>query len=135
MSSFQGVLIRGVPAVLFIEVSSFQGVLIRGVPAVLFIEVSSFRGVLIRGVPAVLFNEVSSFQGVQIRVGISIFPIAYYNMIISSCHLLLPSYHLLLLLPHRFNISCTCPHGSEGLGTCSALQHWSQSSRSSGGSA
>ena len=29
MSSFQGVLIRGVPAVLFIEVSSFQGVLIR----------------------------------------------------------------------------------------------------------
>ena len=34
MSSFQGVLIRGVPAVLFIEVSSFQVVLIRGVPAV-----------------------------------------------------------------------------------------------------
>ena len=29
--------------VLFIEVSSFQGVLIRGVPAVLFIEVSHFR--------------------------------------------------------------------------------------------
>ena len=28
MSSFQGVLIRGVPAVLFIEVSSFQGVLV-----------------------------------------------------------------------------------------------------------
>ena len=50
MSSFQGVLIRGVPAVLFIEVSSFQGVLIRGVPTVLFIEVSSFQGVLIRGV-------------------------------------------------------------------------------------
>ena len=50
MSSFQGVLIRGVPAVLFIEVSSFQGVLIRGAPAVLFIEVSSFQGVLIRGV-------------------------------------------------------------------------------------
>ena len=49
VSSFQGVLIRGVPAVLFIEVSSFQGVLIRGVPAVLFIEVSSFQGVLIRG--------------------------------------------------------------------------------------
>ena len=38
-------------SVLFIEVSSFQGVLIRGVPAVLFIEVSSFQGVLIRGVP------------------------------------------------------------------------------------
>ena len=37
--------------VLFIEESSFQGVLIRGVPAVLFIEVSSFQGVLIRGVP------------------------------------------------------------------------------------
>ena len=35
--------------VLFIEVSSFQGVLIRGVPAVQFIEVSSFQGVLIRG--------------------------------------------------------------------------------------
>ena len=67
MSSFQGVLIRGVPAVLFIDVSSFQGVLIRGVPAVLFIEVSSFQGVLIRGVPAVLFIEVSSFQGVLIR--------------------------------------------------------------------
>ena len=67
VSSFQGVLIRGVPAVLFIEVSSFQGVLIRGVPAVLFIEVSSFQGVLIRGVPAVLFIEVSSFQGVLIR--------------------------------------------------------------------
>ena len=67
MSSFQGVLIRGVPAVLFIEVSSFQGVLIRGVPAVLCIEVSSFQGVLIRGVPAVLFIEVSSFQGVLIR--------------------------------------------------------------------
>ena len=67
MSSFQGVLIRGVPAVLFVEVSSFQGVLIRGVPAVLFIEVSSFQGVLIRGVPAVLFVEVSSFQGVLIR--------------------------------------------------------------------
>ena len=48
MSSFQGVLIGGVPAVLFIEVSSFQGVLIRGVPAVLFIEGSSFQGVLIR---------------------------------------------------------------------------------------
>ena len=32
--------------VLFIEVSSFQGVLIRGVPAVLLIEVSSFQGVL-----------------------------------------------------------------------------------------
>ena len=47
MSSFQSVLIKGVPAVLFIEVSSFQGVLIRGVPAVLFIEVSSFQGVLI----------------------------------------------------------------------------------------
>ena len=29
---------------LFIEVSSFQVVLIRGVPAVLFIEVSSFQG-------------------------------------------------------------------------------------------
>ena len=67
VSSFQGVLIRGVPAVLFIEVSSFQGVLIRGAPAVLFIEVSSFQGVLIRGVPAVLFIEVSSFQGVLIR--------------------------------------------------------------------
>ena len=39
-----GVLIRGVPAVLFVEVSSFQGVLIRGVPAVLFVEVSSFQG-------------------------------------------------------------------------------------------
>ena len=62
--SFHGVLIRGVPAVLFIEVSSFQGVLIRGVPAVLFIEVSLFQGVLIRGVSAVLFIEVSSFQGV-----------------------------------------------------------------------
>ena len=48
---FQGVLIRGVPAVLFIEVPSFQGVLIRGITAVLFIEVSSFQGVLIRGVP------------------------------------------------------------------------------------
>ena len=60
-------IIRGVPAVLFIEGSSFQGVLIRGVPAVLFIEVSSFQGVLIRGVPAVLFIEVSSFQGVLIR--------------------------------------------------------------------
>ena len=43
--------------VLFIEVSSFQGVLIRGVPAVLFIEVSSFQGVLIRGVPTVLFID------------------------------------------------------------------------------
>ena len=43
-----------------IEVSSFQGVLIRGVPAVLFIEVSSFQGVLIRGVTAttVLVSEV-----------------------------------------------------------------------------
>ena len=67
VSSFQGVLIRGVPAILFIEVSSFQGVIIRGVPAVLFIEVSSFQGDLIRGVPAVLFIEVSSFQGVLIR--------------------------------------------------------------------
>ena len=56
-----------VKVVLFIEVSSFQGVLIRGVPAVLFIEVSSFQGVLISGVPAVLFIEVSSFQGVLIR--------------------------------------------------------------------
>ena len=36
---------------LFIEVSSFQVVLIRGVPAVLFIEVSSFQGVVIREVP------------------------------------------------------------------------------------
>ena len=54
-------LIRGVLAVLFIEVSSFQGVLIRGAPAVLFIEVSSFQGVLIRGVPAVLFIEGSLF--------------------------------------------------------------------------
>ena len=67
VSSFQGVLIRGVPAVLFIEVSSFQGFLIRGVPA--FIEVFSFQGVLIRGVPAVLFIEVSLFQGVLIREG------------------------------------------------------------------
>ena len=57
----QGVLIRGVPAVLFIEVSSFQGVLIRGVLAVLFIEVSSFQGVLIRGVPVLLSN----FHGMQ----------------------------------------------------------------------
>ena len=67
MSSFEGILLRGVPAVLFIEVSSFHGVLIIGVPAVLFIEVSSFHGVQIRGVPAVLFIEVSSFHGVQIR--------------------------------------------------------------------
>ena len=58
--------------VLFMEVSSFQGVLIRGVPAVLFIEVSSFQGVLIRGVPAVLFIEVSSFQGVLIREDIAV---------------------------------------------------------------
>ena len=65
--SKQGVLIRGVPAVLFIEVSSFQGVLIRGVPVVLFIEVSSFQGVLIRGVPAVLFIKVPSFHGVSIN--------------------------------------------------------------------
>ena len=42
------------------EVSSFHGVQIRGIPAVLYIEVSSFHGVLIRGVPAVLFIEVSS---------------------------------------------------------------------------
>ena len=48
--------------------SSFHGVQIRGVPAVLFIEVSSFHGVLIRGIPAVMFIEVSSFHGVQIRV-------------------------------------------------------------------
>ena len=39
-----------ITGVLFIEVSSFQGVIIRGVLAVLFIEVSSFHGVLIRGV-------------------------------------------------------------------------------------
>ena len=59
MSSFHGVQTRGVPAVLFIEVSSFNGV-IRGVPDVLFIEVFSFHGVLIREVPAVvLFIEVS----------------------------------------------------------------------------
>ena len=56
MSSFQGVLIRGVPDVLFIEVSSFQGVLIRGVPAVLFIEVSSYQGVLIREVPLYIYT-------------------------------------------------------------------------------
>ena len=64
MSEVSGVLISVVEniyewweseSVLFIEVSSFQGVLIRGVPGVLFIEVSSFQGVLIRGVPAVLF--------------------------------------------------------------------------------
>ena len=61
VTSFQGVLIRGVPAVLFIEVSSFQGVLIRGVPAVLFIEVSSFHGVLIREAPTI---KVSSFRGI-----------------------------------------------------------------------
>ena len=68
MSSFQRVLIRRVPAVLFIEVSSFQGVLIRGV---LFIEVSSFQGVLIRGVSAVLFFEVSprgANRGVSLEV-------------------------------------------------------------------
>ena len=80
MSSFQGVLVRGVPQRCpFIEVScllrwphfrvswlegfllscllrclhSFQGVLIRGVPVVLFIEVFSF--------------QVTSFQGVLIR--------------------------------------------------------------------
>ena len=47
---------RGVPAVLFIEVSSIQVVLIREVPAVLFIEVSSIQVVLIREVPAVLFS-------------------------------------------------------------------------------
>ena len=41
---------RGVPAVLFIEVSSIQVVLIREVPAVLFIEVSSIQVVLIREV-------------------------------------------------------------------------------------
>ena len=64
MSSFEGILLRGVPAVLFIGVSSFHGVQIRGVPAVLFIEVSSFHGIQIRGVPAVLFIEVSSFQGI-----------------------------------------------------------------------
>ena len=81
MSSFQGVLIRKVPAVLFIEVSSFQGVLIRGVPAVLFIEVSSFQGVLIRGVPAILFIEVSSFQGVLIR------GVPLYLLLITPIHL------------------------------------------------
>ena len=46
-----------VTSVSFIEVSSFQGVLIRGVPVLLFIEVSSFQDVLIRGVPAVLFID------------------------------------------------------------------------------
>ena len=48
--------------VLFIEVSSFQGVLIRGVPAVLFIENSSFQGVLIREVPAVLLLRCPHFR-------------------------------------------------------------------------
>ena len=47
VSCFQGLKVHkhgiwGSESVLFIEVSSFQGVLIRGVPAVLFIEVSSF---------------------------------------------------------------------------------------------
>ena len=51
--------------VLFIEVSSFQGVLIRGVPAVLFIEVSSFQRVLIRGVPAVSLSLQSSFPSIE----------------------------------------------------------------------
>ena len=46
--------------VLFNEVSSFQGVLIRGVPAVLFIEVSSFQEVLIRWVPACIYIAPSS---------------------------------------------------------------------------
>ena len=46
------VLIRGVLAVLFIQMSLFHCVLVRRVPAVPFIEVSSFHGVLIRGVPA-----------------------------------------------------------------------------------
>ena len=45
MSSFQGVLIRGVPAVLLIKVSSFQSVLIRGVTAGLLL--SCYRDVLI----------------------------------------------------------------------------------------
>ena len=45
-----------------VEVSSFQCVLIRGVPVVLFISVCP-----IREVPVVLFIEVSSFQGVPIR--------------------------------------------------------------------
>ena len=40
------------------EVSLFQGVLISGFPAVLFINMSSFQGVLISGVTAVLFIEV-----------------------------------------------------------------------------
>ena len=61
----QGVLIRGVPAVLFIEVSSLQGVLIRGVPAVLFIEVSSLQGVLIRERGSCCPGVLTS--GVQIR--------------------------------------------------------------------
>ena len=56
MSSFQSVLIRAAPTVLF-DVSSFQSVLIRGVPTVLF-DVSSFQGVLIREVLQCIYHSL-----------------------------------------------------------------------------
>ena len=82
MFSFEGVLIRGGPAVLPPMVSSFEGVLVREVsapqgvlisggsdwvPAVLPPKVSSFERVLIGGVPAVLPPKVPSFQGSRFR--------------------------------------------------------------------
>ena len=54
-------------SVLFIEVSSFQGVLIRGVPAVLFIEVSSFQGVLNTDFPLYLISPHYKNKGMCTR--------------------------------------------------------------------
>ena len=88
VSSFQGVLIRGVPAVLFIEVSSFQGVLIRGVPAVLFIEVSSFQGVLIRGVPLYIHSpEIGSrvFEEIGVNCVVSGLIMGMYVRYLVTC--------------------------------------------------
>ena len=39
--------------------------IVRGVPAVIFIEVSSFQGVLIRGVPAVLISGSLIFSNIS----------------------------------------------------------------------
>ena len=52
---------------MFNEVSSFQGVLIRGVPAVLFIEMSSLQGGLIRGVLGLLPPPSLPLQGKRAR--------------------------------------------------------------------